>query len=140
MRHAIYSLSIALALVGCGNTEEAPAVVYPSPVVTRIEVATTAPTPIAVAPARSAISVDAIVVTTKRSLDRPTEVVGVIDEHEKSGRQDAAFELLRRRAAAMGADAVVGAEFHHGDEEGGATHLSGLAVRYLDHLRPGEWP
>lgn len=78
---------------------------------------------------------DGIVVTTARKLDRPTEVVGVIDEHEPSGRQDAAFALLRRRAAAMGADAVVGVEFHHGEESGEPTHLSGLAVRYTDRLR-----
>ncbi len=74
-----------------------------------------------------------IVVTTARKLDRPTELVGVIDEHEPSGRQDVAVALIRERAAAMGADAVVGVEFHHGDEKDEPTHLSGLAVRYMDH-------
>jgi uncharacterized protein YbjQ (UPF0145 family) len=73
-----------------------------------------------------------ILVTTARKLDRPTEVVGVIDAHEPSGRQDAAFALIQRQAATMGADAVVGVEFHHGEESGEPTHLSGLAVRYLD--------
>ena len=33
----------------------------------------------------------------------------------------------------MGADAVIGVEFHHGDEKDESTHLSGLAVRYADH-------
>ncbi len=47
------------------------------------------------------------------------------------GSHDAALDLLRRRAAAMGADAVVGVEFHYGEAEGQPTHLSGLAVHFL---------
>jgi hypothetical protein len=35
----------------------------------------------------------------------------------------------------MSADAVVGVEFHHGEEKDEPTHLSGLAVRYVDQLR-----
>ena len=35
----------------------------------------------------------------------------------------------------MGADAVIGVEFHHGEEHGEPTHLSGLAVRYIDSIR-----
>ncbi len=31
----------------------------------------------------------------------------------------------------MGADAVVGVEFEHGEGQGEPTHLSGLAVRFL---------
>jgi uncharacterized protein YbjQ (UPF0145 family) len=38
---------------------------------------------------------------------------------------------LRVKAAQLGADAVVGVEFHHGESEGEPTHLSGLAVKFL---------
>ena len=131
---------------GCGNVDPASVLAYPVPAsyVTRIDVQQAAPLTVVLpqtpaATESNAVSVD-VVVTTARKLDRPTEVVGVIDEHEPSGRQDAALALLRRRAAAMGADGVVGVEFHHGEESGGPTHLSGLAVRYVDRLRPGEWP
>lgn len=65
---------------------------------------------------------------------RPTEVIGVIDVHEPTGEHDAALEALRERAALIGADAVLGIEFHHEDDhpddKGIATHLSGLAVRF----------
>jgi hypothetical protein len=72
-----------------------------------------------------------VLVLQSTHLDRPAEVVGVIDAHAPMGTHDAALEFLRRRAAAMGADAVVGVEFHHGEGEGQPTHLSGLAVRFL---------
>jgi hypothetical protein len=65
-----------------------------------------------------------------KHLDRPAEVVGVVDAHENVKNVDAALDTLRRRAAALGADAVVGVEFHHGESDE-PTHLSGLAVRYL---------
>jgi hypothetical protein len=64
-------------------------------------------------------------------LDRLAEVVGVVDVHEPGGGEAAAMELLRERAFEMGADAVVGVEFHHGDAPGEPTHLSGMAVRYV---------
>lgn len=130
------AVCVATATAACG---ESPAN-YPEPAryETRVEVrpetrivfspeasATTHPT-MAVAPRAE------IVVTTSRKLDRPTEVVGVIDAHEPSGRQDAAFALIRERATAMGADAVLSVEFHHGEEKDEPTHLSGLAVRYVD--------
>src|SRR5215472_16653632 len=72
-----------------------------------------------------------ILILQSTHLDRPAEVVGVIDAHEAMGRQDVALLALRRKAAAMGADAVVGVEFHHAEGEGQPTHLSGLAVRFL---------
>jgi hypothetical protein len=64
-------------------------------------------------------------------LDRPAEVVGVVDAHQEMGHHESALNVLRERAAALGADAVVGVEFHHGEGEGEPTHLSGLAVRFL---------
>ncbi len=70
---------------------------------------------------------------------RPTEVIGVLDVHEATGDHDVALETLRERAALIGADAVVGIEFHHEDEgskdKGIETHLSGLAVRFRPVLQ-----
>ena len=81
-------------------------------------------------------------------MKRPTEVIGVIDVHEPTGEHDAALQTMRQRAALIGADAVLGIEFHHeGDEHGDSkeskdieTHLSGLAVRFRPVLqeRPYE--
>ncbi len=67
--------------------------------------------------------------TTK--LDRYAEVVGVVDVHEGMGDERVALQRLRERAAAMGADAVIGVEFHHGEGEGEPAHLSGMAVRFV---------
>lgn len=70
----------------------------------------------------------AILVTADRDLGRPTELVGVLDFHSSAQSEDKGFDELRTRAAALGADAVVGAEFEHADERG-RSHLSGMAVR-----------
>jgi hypothetical protein len=72
-----------------------------------------------------------VLVLQSTHLDRPSEVVGVVDAHVPMGSHDSALALLQRRAAELGADAVVGVEFHHGEGEGQPTHLSGLAVRFL---------
>jgi len=79
-----------------------------------------------VPPGRSA---EAILVTPQPALDRVTELVGVLDFHAPADTEDKGFAALRERAARLGADAVVGAEFEHG-EDGGLSHLSGMAVRY----------
>jgi uncharacterized protein YbjQ (UPF0145 family) len=60
-----------------------------------------------------------------------TEVVGVLDFHTDANTADKGFEQLKARAAALGADAVIGAEFEHGDP-GEKSHLSGMAVRFID--------
>ena len=78
-----------------------------------------------------------ILVVESQHLGRPAEIVGLIDVHLPIGDQDAAFAELRARAAAMGADAVVGAEFHHGEEAGEPIHVSGTAVRFVA-LAPAE--
>jgi uncharacterized protein YbjQ (UPF0145 family) len=72
-----------------------------------------------------------VLILQSTHLDRMSEVVGVVDVHEEMGRHEEALEELRRAASALGADAVVGVEFHHGEGEGEPTHLSGLAVRFL---------
>ena len=71
-----------------------------------------------------------VLVLQSTHLDRPAEVVGVVDAHLPMGSHESALDFLRKRAASMGADAVVGVEFHHGEGEGQPTHLSGLAVRF----------
>ncbi len=72
-----------------------------------------------------------VLVMQSTHMDRPTQVVGIVDAHVAVGSQDAALDVLRKRAAEMGADAVVGVEFHHGEASGEPTHLSGLAVRFI---------
>ena len=72
-----------------------------------------------------------VVVLETKHLDRPAEVVGVVDAHEEMGKHEAALWTLKTKAARLGADAVVGVEFHHGEGEGEPTHLSGLAVRFI---------
>ena len=64
--------------------------------------------------------------------NRPAEVLGVFDFHTDADSEDKGFDQLRLAAARLGADAVIGAEFEHGDN-GGKSHLSGMAVRFLDH-------
>lgn len=71
-----------------------------------------------------------LVLETTR-LDRPSEVLGVVDAHEEMGKHESALWTLKTKAAQLGADAVVGVEFHHGEGQGEPTHLSGLAVRFL---------
>ncbi len=67
-----------------------------------------------------------------KRVPRPTEVVGVLDFHSAATSEDKGFDELRARAAALGADAVIGAEFEHG-EGNEPSHLSGMAVRFLDY-------
>jgi uncharacterized protein YbjQ (UPF0145 family) len=61
---------------------------------------------------------------------REMEAMGIVDAHEKPGHHDEALQELREAAAALGAEAVVGVEFHHGEGGGAVSHLSGVAVRY----------
>jgi uncharacterized protein YbjQ (UPF0145 family) len=68
-------------------------------------------------------------------VDCPTELVGLVDIHEPVQSVDSALEVLRRKAAKMGAEAVVGVEFHHGEPGEEPTHLSGMAVRCKDLLQ-----
>lgn len=74
------------------------------------------------------------------SVGRPTEVLGVVDVHEPVRNTDEALHELREHAAALGADAVLGVEFRHGDGHGEApTHLSGLAVRFRRACRDAAY-
>jgi hypothetical protein len=72
-----------------------------------------------------------VLVVESARLERPGEVIGVVDVPDTTGTRESGLALLKRRAAEMGADAVVSVEFHHGASEGQPTHVSGLAVRFL---------
>ena len=67
------------------------------------------------------------------NIPEPTEVLGVVDVHEPGQNDQQGLEIMKERAAAMHADAVIGVEFHRDDKN--FTDLSGLAVRYNDLLR-----
>ena len=70
-----------------------------------------------------------ILITPDKRLDRPTELLGVLDFHTDAKSEDKGFDELRAKAAALGGDAVIGAEFEHG-EGNEPSHLSGMVVRY----------
>jgi uncharacterized protein YbjQ (UPF0145 family) len=72
-------------------------------------------------------------------VDCPTELVGLVDIHEPVESVDRALEVLRRKAAKMGAEAVMGVEFHHGEPGEEPTHLSGMAVRCKDLLQGRQY-
>src|SRR5438034_141581 len=46
-----------------------------------------------------------------KHIPRPTEVLAVFDFHSPATSEDKGFDELRARAAQIGADAVIGAEF-----------------------------
>jgi uncharacterized protein YbjQ (UPF0145 family) len=57
------------------------------------------------------------------------DILEVVDIHTHAASQDKGFDELRARAEALGADAVIGAEFEHGEGDE-PSHLSGMIVRY----------
>jgi uncharacterized protein YbjQ (UPF0145 family) len=65
----------------------------------------------------------------------PSEVLGLVDIHEPVATVDRALEVLKRKAAKLGAEAVIGVEFHHGEPGEEPTHLSGMAVRCHDLIK-----
>lgn len=70
-----------------------------------------------------------VLVTPQSGLDRETTLIDVIDFHTPADSQDKGYAALREKAALLGADAVVGTEYEHGEDDG-LSHLSGMAVRY----------
>ena len=74
----------------------------------------------------------AVQVFVDKRIARPTEVLAVFDFHSRADSEDKGFDELRARAAQIGADAVIGAEFEHGEGEE-PSHLSGMAVRFVDN-------
>jgi uncharacterized protein YbjQ (UPF0145 family) len=65
----------------------------------------------------------------------PSEVLGLVDIHEPVATVDRALEILKRKAAKLRAEAVIGVEFHHGEPGEEPTHLSGMAVRCNDLIK-----
>ena len=70
-------------------------------------------------------------VLSQASLECATEALGLVDVHESVANAEQALDVLKLRAAKLGAEAVVGVDFLHGDGRE-ATHLSGMAVRCRD--------
>lgn len=124
------ALSFLAALAGCAHDDPGQTiVVHPSPVV--LEAHASSPT-VSVNEGRRTEASRIQVLPSKRP-ERPAEVVGVVDAHVPMGDHERALAVLREKAAALGADAVIGVDFAHGEGHGGQpVHLSGLAIRYLE--------
>ena len=76
------------------------------------------------------------VLENEAGLGCPAEALGPVDVHKKmETTQPQALEGLKRRAAAMGADAVLHVDFEHGEGGKEPTHLSGMAVRCNDLIK-----
>ncbi len=65
----------------------------------------------------------------------PVEALGPVDVHKKMESTQQSLEVLKRRAAKLGADAVINVEFEHGEGGKEPTHLAGMAVRCNDLLK-----
>lgn len=74
-------------------------------------------------------------VIQNEQLECPSEILGLVDIHQPVKTQEQAIEVLKRKAAKLKADAVIGVEFHHGEPGEEPTHLSGMAVRCNDLLQ-----
>jgi uncharacterized protein YbjQ (UPF0145 family) len=68
-----------------------------------------------------------------------SEVLGLVDVHEGARTEEQALDILRRKAAGVGAEKVIGVEFHHGEAGEEPTHLSGVAVRCRDLLKGRQY-
>jgi len=66
-----------------------------------------------------------------RDLPRSAEVLGVLLVREPRERIALGMNELRERAAALGADAVVGIRLDH-ELSGGEAYFTGLAVRFVE--------
>lgn len=69
-----------------------------------------------------------------QQLNCASEVLGIVDVHERVASVEDGLDALRVEAAVLGAEAVTGVEFEHGDGKE-VTHLSGLAVRCRDLVK-----
>lgn len=63
------------------------------------------------------------------------DILEIVDLHTDAASEDKGFDELRRLAARRGGDAVLGAEFEHGEGDE-RSHLSGIIVRYGDPIPP----
>lgn len=106
----ISSVALSLALVGCGS----------------------APVPVSSPAANSGILVTAEEACPK---GHDCSILDVVDIHTSATSEDKGFDELRARAAQEGGNAVVGAEFEHG-EGNEPSHLSGMIVRFSRPVPP----
>ena len=63
------------------------------------------------------------------------DIVEVVDIHTQAASEDKGFDELRARAASLHGDAVLAAEFEHGEGKE-PSHLSGMIVRYGQGVPP----
>src|SRR5262249_28309442 len=112
--------SLFLPLVGCVLGEETPPPrLYP---IGAVEMASAPPATLPTTTCVPLLQADHI--------DRPVEVIAIFDIPALMGRENDALAQLRACAAAVGAHAVLGVQFHPGDADE-PTYLSGVAVRFL---------
>jgi uncharacterized protein YbjQ (UPF0145 family) len=64
-----------------------------------------------------------------------TEVVGLVDVHEPTGRESQGIADLKARAAMRGAEALIHVEVHPPAPGENITHFAGMAIRFNDLLR-----
>jgi hypothetical protein len=135
-------IAIVVSLAACGVNPPPPA--NPTNVYVSSEAHVSSPTPVDISDITDIPCADCspalpmtprartVAVYPAKRIPRPSEVVGVLDFHSAATNENKGFDELRARAAALGADAVIGAEFEHG-EGNEPSHLSGMAVRFLDY-------
>ena len=117
----ITSVALSLAFIGCGGTPQS----------------TRSPSWIAETHDREPNGAPRIPVLPQQTCPsgHDCDILEVVDIHTQATSEDKGFEELRARAVAKGADAVVGAEFEHGDGDE-PSHLSGVIVRFGRPVSP----
>lgn len=136
MRILLLIAPLALIASACGDLDPLPANTAPQPpagyavTVQDVPTITEALPQTATPPPPAAPAPDVRILQTT-FLDRPAEVVGIIELRVESGRADEGLGEMRRKAAALGAQAVVGVELRQGSAPGEPSRLTGLAVRFL---------
>ncbi len=127
--HASASLSITYDVVDRASGE---VVLTERAILTCSDVMPTSAGPTVGPPSRSATFDERaarIVLLDRPDPGRSSEVVGIVDVTNSVDDVRSGVWMLRRRAAELGADAVVGVELHHGSRRG-PLRLSGLAIRF----------
>ena len=112
-------LGVALVLVALPACSRTTATQAASPAAGQLPV-----TAQAAAPAKTPKKIAVVQGKSKRA----TELIAFVDVKDDKTHKDRALEALRAKAATLGADAIVGIEYHEGKNEPG--HYSGAAVKY----------
>jgi uncharacterized protein YbjQ (UPF0145 family) len=130
MIRASYVLGIALLATACVEQGSTPPPWDPS-----ASIAASPPEPPRASDSTLVAAAARIKVLQTGGLGCEMQSLGIVDVHEPMKTEEAALDLLKRRAAALGAEGVMGVEFHHGEGGGESTHLSGIAVKCSNLLR-----